>query len=201
MKAACVTEQLSRLTKYSYHTTKGSISTKTPWLCSRFSIKQFTFFTSIQKVPLSKCGRLVGTVSTMTTSCCLQQSGDRRYLYHQGNKQTTGGALRAAARPWFIPAGKYIPADRPQRSTPPRRGTPPQLVREVAALYGGVAVLFGWSVSHGGSSGGLCGLYRGQIYGSSSCDFSQSQYWQPKITCIRLDSGSRESLHLPFTGV
>ena len=64
-----------------------------------------------------------------------------------------GGALRAAARPWLIPAGKYIPADRPQRSTPPRRGTPPRLVREVAALYGGVAVLFGWSVSHGGSSG------------------------------------------------
>ena len=88
-----------------------------------------------------------------------------------------GGALRAAARPWLIPAGKYIPADRPQRSTPPRRGTPPQLVREVAALYGGVAVLFGWSVSHGGSSGGLCGLYRGQIYGSSSCDFSQSQFF------------------------
>ena len=62
------------------------------------------------------------------------QSGDRRYLYHQGNEQTTGGALRAAARPWFIPAGKYIPADRPQRSTPLQRGTPLQPVREVAAL-------------------------------------------------------------------
>ena len=95
-----------------------------------------------------------------------------------------GGALRAAARPWLIPAGKYIPADRPQRSTPPRRGTPPRLVREVAALYGGVAVLFGWSVSHGGSSGGLCGLYRGQIYGSSSCDFSQSQFF---VTYIHTD--------------
>ena len=34
------------------------------------------------------------------------QSGDRRYLYHQGNEQTTGGAVRAAARPWLIPAGK-----------------------------------------------------------------------------------------------
>ena len=113
-----------------------------------------------------------------------RQSGARRYLYHQGNEQTTGGALRAAARPWLIPAGKYIPADRPQRSTPPRRGTPPQLVREVAALYGGVAVLFGWSVSHGGSSGGLCGLYRGQIYGSSSCDFSQSQFF---VTYIHTD--------------
>ena len=62
------------------------------------------------------------------------QSGDRRYLYHQGNEQTTGGALRAAARPWFIPAGKYIPADRPQRSTPLQRGAPLQPVREVAAL-------------------------------------------------------------------
>ena len=45
-----------------------------------------------------------------------------------------GGALRAAARPWLIPAGKYIPADRLQRSTPPQRGTPPRPVREVAAL-------------------------------------------------------------------
>ena len=64
----------------------------------------------------------------------LGQSGDHRYLYHQGNEQTTGGALRAAARPWFIPAGKYIPADRPQRSTPLQRGAPLQPVREVAAL-------------------------------------------------------------------
>ena len=59
--------------------------------------------------------------------------GYRRYLYHQGNEQT-GSALRAAARPWFIPAGKYIPADRPQRSTPLQRGAPLQPVREVAAL-------------------------------------------------------------------
>ena len=34
--------------------------------------------------------------------CHPSQSGCRRYLYHQGNVQTTGGALRAAARPWLI---------------------------------------------------------------------------------------------------
>ena len=34
------------------------------------------------------------------------QSDNRRYLYHQGNVQTTGGILRAAAGPWLIPAGK-----------------------------------------------------------------------------------------------
>ena len=39
-------------------------------------------------------------------NCGPRQSGDCRYLYHQGNEQTTGSALRAAARPWFIPAGK-----------------------------------------------------------------------------------------------
>ena len=37
---------------------------------------------------------------------CKNQSGYRRYLYHQGNVQTTGGILRAAAGPWLIPAGK-----------------------------------------------------------------------------------------------
>ena len=34
------------------------------------------------------------------------QSGDRRYLYHQGNEQTTGNTAEAAAKPWLIPAGK-----------------------------------------------------------------------------------------------
>ena len=33
-------------------------------------------------------------------------SGYRRYLYHHGKVQTTGGILRAAGRPWSIPAGK-----------------------------------------------------------------------------------------------
>ena len=32
--------------------------------------------------------------------------GYRRYLYHQGNEQTTGGTVEAAAKPWLIPAGK-----------------------------------------------------------------------------------------------
>ena len=35
----------------------------------------------------------------------LDHSGYRRYLYHQGNKQTTGGTIEAAAKPWLIPAG------------------------------------------------------------------------------------------------
>ena len=34
---------------------------------------------------------------------CCAQSGDRRYFYDQGNEQTTGGAVRAAARPWLFP--------------------------------------------------------------------------------------------------
>ena len=34
------------------------------------------------------------------------QSGYRRYLYHQCSVQTIGGVLRAAARPWLIPAWK-----------------------------------------------------------------------------------------------
>ena len=33
---------------------------------------------------------------------CYHQSGYRRYFYHQCNVQTTGGVLRAAARPWLI---------------------------------------------------------------------------------------------------
>ena len=43
------------------------------------------------------------------------ESGYRRYLYHQSNVQTTGGALRAAARPWLIlkSAPPTIPYDTP----------------------------------------------------------------------------------------
>ena len=43
------------------------------------------------------------------------QSGYRRYLYHQSNVQTTGSALRAAARPWLIlkSAPPTIPYDTP----------------------------------------------------------------------------------------
>ena len=49
----------------------------------------------------------------------LGHSGYRRYLYHQGNEQTTGGTAEAAAKPWLIPAGKYFAAHRPQGQHPP----------------------------------------------------------------------------------
>ena len=49
----------------------------------------------------------------------IDHSGYRRYLYHQSNKQTTGGTIEAAAKPWLIPAGKYIAAHRPQGQHPP----------------------------------------------------------------------------------
>ena len=55
-------------------------------------------------------------IATTTTTT---QSGDRRYLYHQGNEQTTGGTAEAAAKPWLIPAGKYFAAHRPQGQHPP----------------------------------------------------------------------------------
>ena len=45
---------------------------------------------------------VAATYSRIATGTFSTQSGDRRYLYHQGNEQTTGGAVRAAARPWFI---------------------------------------------------------------------------------------------------
>ena len=32
----------------------------------------------------------------------LDHCGYRRYLYHQGNEQTTGGTVEAAAKPWLI---------------------------------------------------------------------------------------------------
>ena len=50
--------------------------------------------------------------------CPLGHSGYRRYLYHQGNEQTTGGTAEAAAKPWLIPAGKYFAAHRPQGQHP-----------------------------------------------------------------------------------
>ena len=34
--------------------------------------------------------------------CIQRQSGYRRYLYHRGNEQTTGGTVEAAARPCLI---------------------------------------------------------------------------------------------------
>ena len=49
----------------------------------------------------------------------LTHSGYHRYLYHQGNEQTTGGTAEAAAKPWLIPAGKYFAAHRPQGQHPP----------------------------------------------------------------------------------
>ena len=45
----------------------------------------------------------VGVLASRTSST---HSGYRRYLYHQGNEQTTGGTVEAAAKPWLIPAGK-----------------------------------------------------------------------------------------------
>ena len=67
----------------------------------------------------------------------IAQSGDRRYLYHQGNEQTTWRRSEGGRQALVNTCGKYIPADRPQRSTAPRRGSPPRLVREVAAIWGG----------------------------------------------------------------
>ena len=44
--------------------------------------------------------------STWRAKSSWNHSGYRRYLYHQGNEQTTGGTVEAAAKPWLIPAGK-----------------------------------------------------------------------------------------------
>ena len=44
----------------------------------------------------------------------LGHCGYRRYLYHQGNEQTTGGTVEAAAKPWLIKsAPPAIPFDTP----------------------------------------------------------------------------------------
>ena len=59
---------------------------------------------------------LVGDISNLSD---LTHSGYLRYLYHQGNEQTTGGTMEAAAKPWLIPAGKYFAAHRPQGQHPP----------------------------------------------------------------------------------
>ena len=53
-------------------------------------------------VPLSNHGMEMVNNVVYTIGGYSNQSGDHRYLYHQGNEQTTGGALRAAARPWLI---------------------------------------------------------------------------------------------------
>ena len=60
----------------------------------------------------------------------LVHSGYRRYLYHQGNEQTTGGTAEAAAKPWLIPAGKYFAAHRPQGQHPLQGVLPLHPVRE-----------------------------------------------------------------------
>ena len=42
-----------------------------------------------------------------------EHCGYRRYLYHQGKEQTTGGTVEAAAKPWLISAPPTIPFDTP----------------------------------------------------------------------------------------
>ena len=68
------------------------------------------------------------TIFAVTTIS--RQSGDRRYLYHQGNEKTTGGTVEAAAKPWLIPAGKYFAAHRPQGQHPLQGVLPLHPVRE-----------------------------------------------------------------------
>ena len=117
-------------------------------------------------------------------SCCVRQSGDRRYLYHQGNEQTTWRRSEGGRQALVNTCGEIHPCGPPAEEYPSSEGYSSAAGPWGGGTIWGVAVLFGWSVSHGGSSGGLCGLYRGQIYGSSSCDFSQSQFF---VTYIHTD--------------
>ena len=75
---------------------------------SKLIIRHIAGHNNEGEVVRSECGR------TST-----RHSGYRRYLYHQGKEQTTGGTVEAAAKPWLIPAGKYFAAHRPQGQHPP----------------------------------------------------------------------------------